>query len=160
MNTNTAEDIIKELIKKFSFIEGKIITPRIRRISLSILQDNFFEVFDFLVKDLKFTHLCAITGLDEGPVLGFIYHLTTENGIVINLKITAPKEKPVIKTITPYFPCAEVYERELMDLLGAVIDTLAPGGRYPLPDNWPYDEFPLRKDWKPKVADNKEDKNG
>ena len=159
MKTNTAEDIIQELTKKFSFIEGKISTPRVRRISLSIPQENFFEVFNFLIKELKFTHLCAITGLDDGQFLSFIYHLTTENGIVINLKISAPKEKPIIKTVTPYFPCAEVYERELMDLLGAVIDTLPPGGRYPLPDTWPSDEFPLRKDWKPKANNNEEAKH-
>lgn len=160
MNTNTAEDIIKELIKKFSYLESAISTPRVRRISLLVSQDKFFEVFDFLVKDLQFTHLCAITGLDEGQFLSFIYHITTENGIVINLKTQVPKENPVIKTVMPYFPCAEVYERELIDLLGAVVDSLPPGNRYPLPDDWPRDEFPLRKDWKLKTDNNEEAKNG
>lgn len=156
---NKEESIQQKLIGKFTYLDGKIKIPRVRRISAEVPQENFFEVFDFLIKELKFTNLCAITGLDDGPVLSFIYHLATENGVVINLKISAPKEKPIIKTITPYFPCAEVYERELIDLLGAIVDSLPPGGRYPLPDNWPYNEFPLRKDWKPKENANPRESN-
>ncbi|MFA6281800.1 MAG: NADH-quinone oxidoreductase subunit C, partial [Candidatus Omnitrophota bacterium] len=142
-------NIQQKLIAKFGYLDGKIKVVRARRISAEVPQDKFFEVFGFLVKDLQFTHLCAITGLDEGQFLSFIYHITTENGIVINLKISVSKEKPIIKTVMPYFPCAEVYERELIDLLGAVVDFLPPGNRYPLPDSWPRDQFPLRKDWKP-----------
>ncbi|MFA5271972.1 MAG: NADH-quinone oxidoreductase subunit C [Candidatus Omnitrophota bacterium] len=148
---NNEENIQQKLIAKFNYLDGKIKIPRVRRISAEVSQSNFFDVFGFLVQELKFTHLCAITGLDEGQFLSFIYHITTENGIVINLKTSVPKENSIIKTVMPYFPCAEVYEREVIDLLGAVVDSLPPGGRYPLPDNWPRNEFPLRKDWKPKV---------
>ena len=59
-----------------------------------------------------------------------------------------PKDKAVIKTITPLFLSADPYERELIDLLGIQVDELAPGRRYPLPDNWPAGQYPLRKDWK------------
>ena len=38
-----------------------------------------------------------------------------ENGIVLNLSTSVPKEKPVLKTITAYFPAAEAYEREVVD---------------------------------------------
>ena len=44
---------------------------------------------------------------------------------------------------------AQVYERELVDLFGAQVEGLPPGNRYPLTDDWPTDEHPLRKDWKP-----------
>jgi len=54
----------------------------------------------------------------------------------------------VIKTITDIFPPADIYERELEDLLGAKVDGLGDGKRYPLPDDWPKGEYPLRKDWK------------
>ena len=46
------------------------------------------------------------------------------------------------------FPAAEIYERELIDLLGAKVAGLPEGKRYPLPDDWPAGEYPLRKDWK------------
>ena len=46
------------------------------------------------------------------------------------------------------FPAAHIYERELVDLLGAKVEGLPPGNRYPLPDDWPEVQYPLRKDWK------------
>ena len=46
------------------------------------------------------------------------------------------------------FPGAEPYERELADMFGIKIDGLKPGRRYPLPDDFPADQHPLRKDWK------------
>jgi membrane-bound hydrogenase subunit beta len=68
------------------------------------------------------------------------------------MKTAVPKANPVIKTVTDVFPAATLYERELMDLLGAKVDGLPAGRRYPLPEDWPVDQFPLRKDWKPDTA--------
>jgi Ni,Fe-hydrogenase III component G len=50
--------------------------------------------------------------------------------------------------VTDRFPSAHIYERELIDLLGAKVEGLPPGNRYPLTDDWPKDQYPLRKDWK------------
>ena len=68
--------------------------------------------------------MCMITGLDEGENLSFIYHLAHFNGIMIDLKTYAPKNNPVIKTVTDTFPGSDLYERELVDLLGAKIEGL------------------------------------
>jgi len=143
------EEIIrKELIEKFGWTEDKVRIQRLRRMSADVAVDQFFKVLEFCIKDLQFVILCALTGLDEGENLGFIYHIAQENGIVLNLKISVPKEKPVIKTVTSYFPAAMIYEREAMDLLGVKVEGLPEGFRYPLPDDWPINQFPLRKDWK------------
>ena len=61
-----------------------------------------------------------------------------------------PKDEPVLQTVTGYFPAAELYEREMVDLLGMQVQGLPPGTRYPLPDGWPAGQYPLRKDWKPR----------
>ena len=144
------ENIVQQLIGKFSYLEGKIRIPRPRRISLEADYDNFGAIFDYAVKGLKFSHLCTITGLDENDKLSFIYHLAQGSGVLLNLKTSLPKEKPIIKTVISYFPGAEIYERELMDLLGAQVQGLPAGHRYPLVDDWPQGEHPLRKDWKKK----------
>jgi NADH-quinone oxidoreductase subunit C len=143
------ENIKQELINKFGYPQDSIKIQRARRISLEIDHSSFNKVFDFLVKQLKFIHLCAITGLDEQESLSVIYHLGEDSGIVLNLKIKVPKDKPVVKTVMPYFPGAEAYERELVDLLGAIVEGLPQGNRYPLTDDWPVDQHPLCKDWKP-----------
>ena len=147
------EDNIKQqLVEKFRVLSDKITVQRTRRMFADVPLANFSEIFDYAVNQLKFSILVTITGLDEGASLGFIYHLARENGIVLNLHTSAPKDKPVIKTITPYFPAADAYERELIDLFGAQVTGLPEGSRYPLPDDWPPNQFPLRKDWKAEYA--------
>jgi Ni,Fe-hydrogenase III component G len=92
--------------------------------------------------------MCLITGLDEGEDLGFLYHVANESGTILCLHTKAPKAEPVIHSVSDRFPSAHIYERELVDLLGAKVEGLPPGNRYPLPDDWPEGQYPLRKDWK------------
>jgi len=142
------EAIQQELIKSFNFLEGKIRISRIRRIFFEVPVDKLEEILEFLINKIHFNTLCTITGLDEGIMIGIVYHLTRKDGIIINLKISVPKDNPKIKTITNYFPGAEYYEREVVDLLGVEVVGLPEGPRYPLPDGWPEGQYPLRKDWK------------
>ncbi|MFA4989635.1 MAG: NADH-quinone oxidoreductase subunit C, partial [Candidatus Omnitrophota bacterium] len=136
------------LENKFNYLSASIKITRPRRITIEVSWDNFEPVFAYLAKDLQFSHLCTITGLDEPEKLSFIYHLAADSGVLVNLKVAVPKNSPVLKSVTSYFPGAEIYERELVDLFGAKIEGLSSGHRYPLTDDWPVDQFPLRKDWK------------
>jgi Ni,Fe-hydrogenase III component G len=145
------EEVQQQLVKNFSFLEGKIRIQRIRRIFVDVPTDKFEDVLKFLMNKVNFNILCTMTGVDDGSTLGFIYHLTRTDGIVINVKISVPKDNPKIKTIIEYFPAAVIYEREVVDLLGAKVEGLPEGSRYPLPDGWPEGQYPLRKDWKPDV---------
>jgi membrane-bound hydrogenase subunit beta len=143
------EDIIKDdLVKKFSFLEGNIRVQRERRMFATVPYDKFKKVFESLIKDFGFTLLCTITGLDEGTSFSLMYHLAKPDGTVLSIKTSAPKENPVFDTVSKYFPDADIYEREAMDLFGVTINGLPPGKRYPLPDDWPEGQYPLRKDWK------------
>lgn len=144
----TADNAKNTLLGKFPNLADKIKVQREKRLTAEVEYPNFAEVFDFCVNEMKFSILCTITGLDEGERLGFIYHLADETGTILNLKTYATKLEPVIKTVMNYFPAAEIYERELIDLLGARVDGMPEGKRYPLPDDWPKDQYPLRKDWK------------
>jgi len=141
-----------ELTAKFPALGGAIRIQRSRRIFARIPHEQFHDCFDYLVKDMKFNILTVITGTDEGESLGVMYHLSRESRIVLSLFTTVPKQNPVIQTVTPYFPAADAYERELVDLLGFQVQGLPPGFRYPLTDDWPAGQYPLRKDWKPSPA--------
>ena len=138
-----------DLAAAFPALADTIRIQRVRRLFVDVPSELLPQVFDHLVKKMQFGILCTITGLDQGATFGVIYHLARENGVVLNLCTSVPREKPVIKTVTAYFPAADLYERELVDLLGFQVDGLPPGNRYPLPDGWPADQHPLRKDWKP-----------
>lgn len=152
------ERIKGELIKKFPFFENRIRVQRARRIFAEMQEDRFFEVLEYVIGELGFSSLCAITGLDEGQSFGFIYHVSSAKGEVLSIKISVPREKIAIRTVTGYFPPAEIYEREMVDLLGVKVEGLPEGKRYPLPDNWPEGRYPLRKDFRGEDLDNKEKK--
>jgi len=146
------EALRDELVKNFSFLDGKIGIPRPRRVFVEVGQDKFEEVFVWAKDKQDFSHLCTITGLDENDRLTLIYHLAHDSGVLLNIRTSVPKSDPRIKSIIKYFPGAEIYERELEDLFGAKVEGLPEGNRYPLTDEWPKDEHPLLKDWKPKSA--------
>jgi NADH-quinone oxidoreductase subunit C len=140
---------LKEALEqKFDFLTGKVSSPRERRVFAEAPPERFREVFEYAVKDLGCDSLCTITGLDEHETLVVVYHLSGAHGTVLNLKTRVPREQPVIRSITDLFPGAANYERELDDLLGFLVEGLPPGRPYPLPDDWPRDQKPLRKDWK------------
>jgi Ni,Fe-hydrogenase III component G len=146
---NNEEKIVNELVQRFPYLEGKCNIIRQRRVSIDIERKNLTEVLNYFANDLKFDLLCTITGLDVGDNLQFIYHIANKYGIVVNVKTNAPKADPVIKTVTGIYNGATYYERELEDLLGAKVEGLPEGRHYPLPENWPKGQYPLRKDWKP-----------
>lgn len=151
---NREEAICQELLKKFNWTEDQVKLQRKRRIFAEVSRDEFNDCFSYLVNKLDFKILCALTGLDEGDSLALMYHLAREDGIVLSVKVRLPKDDPSIASVTAIFPAAMIYEKEAMDLLGLKITGVPDGPRYPLPDDWPADQFPLRKDWKPGVAKN------
>jgi membrane-bound hydrogenase subunit beta len=153
------EDLVNKLISKFTFLQGRIKLQRKRRIFAETDYQNFRALFDYAVKELAFSFLCTITGLDEGENLALIYHLSRQDGTILNVKTSFPKNNPIISTITNVFPSADIYEREVMDLLGVKVLGLPEGKRYPLPDDWPEGEYPLRKDWKKESQSKEADKN-
>jgi Ni,Fe-hydrogenase III component G len=140
--------ILESLKAKFDFIADKGRVARERRVWAEAPAERFREVFDFARQELGFSILCTITGLDEKEHLAIIYHLARQDGTVLGLKTSVPRAAPRIRTVSDAFPGCLGYERELVDLLGFEVEGLPPGKRYPLPDNWPAGEFPLRKDWK------------
>jgi len=104
-----------------------------------------------------YDYLATITGFDEGENLGAWYHFTDTHQIV-NLKVKTPRANPTLPSVLAVYPGALSYERELEDMFGIKVPGLPPGRRYPLPDDFPTDQYPLRKDWKFVQPEDKEAK--
>ena len=136
-----------QLVTQFPELNDKITIQRIRRVWAEVSMDRLHSVLVYVKEELGYLMLCTITGTDEGEHLGLMYHLANESGVVLTLVTQAPKNGPGPLTVTPYFPHAALYEREVIDLLGIQIQGLPEGARYPLPDGWPEGQYPLRKDW-------------
>lgn len=150
---NEEQEIKQKLETKFPYLADKVAIKRERRIFVDVPQEHFGEVFNYAVKELKFDAVKAMTGLDELSTFGVIYHLDKGGKSLLNIKTHTSHDAPKIKTITDMFPGADPYERELKDLFGIEIEGLAPGRRYPLPEDWPEGQHPLRKDWVNNLGD-------
>ncbi len=135
---------------KFPFLaDGKVVVQRERRIWVEVPAEKHREVLEYLQGEGRFLQCCTITGTDDKETLGVLYHLAHDDGTLLNLRQRVPRDNPVIRSVTDLYPSCANYERELVDLLGFKVENLPPGKRYPMPDDFPRDQHPLRKDWKP-----------
>lgn len=154
----TANDILEQLKEKYTTFILESSVQNERRIWLEVDINYFRNCLEKFISEDHFSILCTITGLDLVTKFQVIYHMSNENGIMLNIKISVNKEYPVVSTITDLFPAAELSEKELEDLLGIQVDGLVKGRRYPLPDGWTEGQYPLRKDWNASVLDKKIEK--
>lgn len=146
--------VLEQLRKQFPVLaeEGAVTTNR--RIFIAVPLELLLDVLRYANDELMFTSLCTITGLDSGDCYEVIYHLAHENGVMLNVKVKTPKDNPVVPTVLDIYNGATFYEREIESLLGITVEGLPEGRPYPLPDNWPKGQYPLRKDWKPDMLKN------
>ena len=115
-------------------------------------------------------YLAVITGLDQpwpktpakpgvpaapapapeghtGPLedrLEALYHFV-EGAAVATIRVTVPYSDPHVPTICGLVPTATLYERELQEMFGFVVDGTPVTDRLVLPDDWPDGVYPLRK---------------
>ncbi len=142
---------LEKLTERFPAIDAEKAACKGMKLYAEVPLESFPDAIKFARNELGFDHLCTITGLDNGAEYEFLYHLAHENGYLITLKIRTVRDGSSIPSVLPVYGGAVFYERELEGLLGVNIIGLPEGRQYPLPDNWPEGEYPLRKDWKPKA---------
>ena len=156
--------VAQKIADKYPAYAQFIKVQRVNRIWLKVPYAEFRSFLDFAASDLKIDIFCMLTGLDDKENYSFIYHMADLGGLMLNIETSIPKsDNANIATITDIYPAADLQEREIYDLLGVKVDGLPEGQRYPLPDDWPEGEYPLRKDWTvdrlDKKAEKKEESN-
>ena len=118
---------------------------RARRVWAAVAPEALPEALAWL-KEQGFAYLSTVTGFDEGENLGAYYH-ATDTHIICTVKALTPRANPHLPSILSVYPVAVSYEKELEDVLGIKVDGLPPGRRYPLAEDFPVGQYPLRKDW-------------
>ena len=142
-----AVDILKTDLAD-AILELKV--PRPKKAYILLKPERHRDAVSLLLKKVEDSMLSTITGVDLGNEIELNYHMVC--GGTVTLKNRVPKEKPVTKTITDILSGANLYEREVFDLLGVVFEGHPNLKRLLLPDVWPQGNYPLRRDWKPPVT--------
>jgi len=120
--------------------------------------------------DGRWGYLSAITGLDhpwpkaakpaqkpgEAPVeptgptedrLEALYQFVS-GPVVATLRVSVAYHDATVPTICSVIPSATLYERELQEMFGIVVEGTPETRRLLLPDDWPEHVYPLRKAFK------------
>lgn len=148
------EEIIEQLSAKFPFMAEKISSYKEKRIfTKAVSRDEFEQLVPYIKYDMKFIRSTHVIGTDEGEDLGLLYVFSGSDNILLAVKETVPKTNPVVKSISEYYLSIVLHERELVDLFGIIIEGLPEGPHFPLPDNWPAGNYPMRKEWKTEKFD-------
>ncbi|HET6451393.1 MAG TPA: NADH-quinone oxidoreductase subunit C [Spirochaetia bacterium] len=125
-------------------------------------------------RGLAWGYLSAITGLDGlGPAAGpsaseaapggapaqgsasqhgtlgsiEVLYQFCQGPCLATLRVRVPRDRAEVPSISGAVPSAVLFERELSEMLGVHVTGLPGGKRQFLPDDWPPNVFPLRKDF-------------
>ena len=136
--------------KAKALLGGKILeitNPAVRRIFLRVAPQDLVEAVRVLRDEFGFAYLATISGVDIGENYEILYHFANKY-TQLNVRTQIPKAEPHISSICAVIPGAILYERELQDMFGIVVDNIPDPRPLVLPDDWPAGDHPLRKDWK------------
>jgi NADH-quinone oxidoreductase subunit C len=110
------------------------------REACALLRDN---------PDCPFNYLADVTCVDwypQEPRYEVVYHLLSiPNKERVRLKVRLPGDSPAIESVTPLWPAANFFEREVFDLFGVRFNGHPYLRRLLMPENW--EGHPLRKDY-------------
>ena len=93
-----------------------------------------------------FEDVTAVDWFPSSPRFQLSYHIVSHSHKErIRLRVMLDGAAPVVDSITPVWPSANFYEREVFDLFGIVFEGHSNLCRIMMPDDW--QGHPLRKDY-------------
>lgn len=145
----TPEQVHQKLQEKFS---EDILELNIEALDpfIKVNPAKIFEISKFLNddKELKFTSLMCLSGLDYGAEdnLGIVYNLhSMKHKHRIAIRVDLPRDNPKLASVETLWRTADWHEREAYDLYGIHFEGHRDLRRILCPDDW--EGYPLRKDY-------------
>jgi NADH:ubiquinone oxidoreductase subunit C len=115
------------------------------RVLIDVRKEIVRDVAKFLHFEEKFRFIIA-SGIDTKDGYYIVYHFSYDSsGLIANIRVHIPHNKPEIDSITPLFTAANWIEREIYELFGIKFKG-HPEPKVLISDgNWGEKEFPYRK---------------
>ena len=130
---------------KEEFSEAQVTLGSNGRFWVAVDRSQLIPAVGILREKFGIRQLAVIVGEDvrDAFLLNYVFTSTT-NVVVLQVRIS--REKASIPSLAMIIPGAIVYERELKDLFGIFPVGNPDIRRQAVPEDWPADVFPLRKD--------------
>ncbi len=150
MNTETALQQANELVAPWAKETKK---PEPNRLDIALTREDLLSAITAL-NQARWGYLVAITGLDLGAAAGeleVLYHFCLD-AAVLTLRVRISRTQAEVPSICGLIPAATFFERELSEMFGiTILDSNYPEHLF-LPEDWPAETFPLRKDFQAAAA--------
>jgi NADH-quinone oxidoreductase subunit C len=111
--------------------------------------DDLLEVARRLRDDLqlKFDYLCNMGASDTRERLEVVYSIaSTTKHLRMDFKLLLGYENPAVESVTPVWPAANWYEREMNELFGIEVKNHPDMRPLLLPEDW-VQGYPMLKNW-------------
>jgi len=157
----TPEEIVKYFKDEF---KTKIKSAEIKRRATGAKKKEFVNIWmkidksifkDFIkhLCNLTYPHLAVVSGNDLGKTIELVYNFSIYFGkylqeISFNVGVELPRNKPEIETVCDWIPGALITEREKQEMLGIKVIGIPDSRRLFLPEDFPENVYPWRKDEK------------
>lgn len=138
------EEVVEELKARLGTAILEVKVPQKRRVFITVDRAHYRAALEVLW-EAGFDHLIAITGVDAGDHFEVIAHVGRE--LVVSVKAIIPRSDASIPSLIDLYKGAEFYERETWEMLGIVFEGNPRLSRTFLPESWPENVYPLRKDY-------------
>lgn len=136
---------IPERMKEF----GTAVQVRANRVVVNTVPDKLHDAVRAAEAILGCDRLITISTVDNGETFELLYHMIGPHRIIVTLAINLSHTQPNMLTVSDILPPAGIYERQIHDLFGITFEGHPGLKKLMLNEDWPEDEHPLRKDWKP-----------
>jgi Ni,Fe-hydrogenase III component G len=143
------DNVLSILRERFKQDIQEVVEKSPKRVYIRITTTSLIKIATYIFKDLGARFNIA-SGVDSRSNISILYHFTIDEiNLMISLRVVLPKDQKLeIDSLAPVFEGANWIEREIHEMLGVDFKGHPDPRRLLLPDEWPQDVYPLRRDYK------------
>ncbi|MEE4199036.1 MAG: NADH-quinone oxidoreductase subunit C [Bacteroidales bacterium] len=145
MNT---DEILKNIQQKFGSDILDVFKKSETRAIISIKPGSLLRIAGYAFKDMNLRFIIA-TANHTKKGFEILYHFSNDNiGLIVNLHVILPVEKPKIDSLANMISGANWIEREMHELYGIVFLNHPEPEKLISEGNWAEGVYPYRRDFK------------
>lgn len=145
MNT---DEILKNIQQKFGSDVLDVFKKSETRAIISIKPGSLLRIAEYAFKDMNLRFIIA-TANHTKKGFEILYHFSNDNiGLIVNLHVILPVEKPEIDSLANMMSGANWIEREMHELYGIVFLNHPEPEKLISEGNWAEGVYPYRREFK------------
>jgi Ni,Fe-hydrogenase III component G len=143
----TREEILKDLNSRFKHDIVDLFDKSPKRVYMEIKPESLVPVSTRIFRDLKARFNIA-SAVDTRTHIEILYHFSLEDiNLLVSLRVKLDRKRPSIDSLAPVFKGANWIEREMHEIMGIDFKGHPDLRRLLLPEEWPENVHPLRRDY-------------